>query len=102
MSAASGKTPNYGSIILPTSAGPMELRGVANPRALVDVIIDTQNDYQSARKAPADVPIKDNTLRQVIEDLAKPTIIAPPTSPDPSPGQAFWSRQRASLVGHCA
>ena len=76
---------NYGSIILPTSAGPMELRGVANPRALVDVIIETQSDYQSARKAPADVPIKDNTLRQVIEDLAKPTIIAPPASPDPAP-----------------
>jgi membrane protein YdbS with pleckstrin-like domain len=76
---------NYGDIFLPTSAGPLEVRGIANPRAVVDIILDGLNQYNAARKAPADVPIKDETLRQVIEDLAKPTIIAPPPSPDPPP-----------------
>lgn len=76
---------NYGDVILPTSAGPLELRGIDDPRTVVDAILDAQNHYNAARKAPDDVPVKDNTLRQVIEDLAKPTIIAPPPSPDPPP-----------------
>lgn len=77
---------DFGDIIMPTSAGPLEVRGIANPRATVDTIVDAQNQYNVARKSSAaDVPIKDSTLRQVIEDLAKPTVIAPPPSPDPSP-----------------
>ncbi len=76
---------NYGDIIMPTSAGPLEVRGIADTRTVVDTILEAQNQYNAARKAPADVPIKDDTMRQVIEDLAKPTIIAPPPSPDPPP-----------------
>jgi membrane protein YdbS with pleckstrin-like domain len=76
---------NYGDIIMPTSAGPLEVRGIANPRTTVDAILETQQQYNAARKAPADVPIKDETLRRVIEDLAKPTVIAAPPSPDPPP-----------------
>ncbi len=76
---------NYGDIILPTSAGPLEIRGIPDTRTVVDTILEAQNQYTAARKAPEDVPIKDDTLRQVIEDLAKPTIIAPPPSPDPPP-----------------
>ncbi len=80
---------DYGDIIMPTSAGPLEVRGITHPRATVDTILEALNDYNAARKAPADVPIKDDTLRQVIEDLAKPTVIAPPPSPDPPPRSGF-------------
>lgn len=81
---------NYGDIILPTSAGPLELKGIANPRASVETIIEAQNEYMAARKSSTvDAPIKDDTLRQVIEDLAQPTIIAAPPSPDPAPRQGF-------------
>ncbi len=76
---------DYGDLVLPTSAGPFEIKRIANPRATVDTILDAQNQYNASRKASPDVPIKDNTLRQVIEDLAKPTVIAPPPSPDPAP-----------------
>jgi membrane protein YdbS with pleckstrin-like domain len=76
---------NYGDIILPTSAGPLEVRGIADTRTIVDTILESQSQYAAGHKAPAEVPIKDETLRQVIEDLAKPTVIAPPPSPDPPP-----------------
>lgn len=74
---------NYGDIIMPTSAGPLEVRGIASPRTTVDAILEAQQQYNASRKAPADVPVKDETLRRVIEDLAKPTVITPPPSPDP-------------------
>ena len=76
---------NYGDIIMPTSAGPLEVRGITNPRTTVDAILEAQQQYNASRKAPADVPIKDETMRRVIEDLAKPTVIASPSSPDPPP-----------------
>jgi membrane protein YdbS with pleckstrin-like domain len=76
---------DYGNIILPTSAGPLEVLGVRDPRTTVDAILEAQSQYNAARKAPPDAPIKDATLSKVIEELAKPTIIAPPPSPDPPP-----------------
>src|SRR5262249_43466306 len=76
---------DYGDISLPTSAGPFEIRGIADPRATVDIILDAQMQYNAGRKAPDDVPVKDGMLRQIIEDLAKPTVITPSPSPDPAP-----------------
>jgi membrane protein YdbS with pleckstrin-like domain len=76
---------NYGDIILPTSAGPLEVRGVSNPRTVIDQILDDLSQYNAARKGPPEEPVKDETMRKVIEDLGKPTVIAPPPSPDPPP-----------------
>jgi|SRR5579859_771067 len=76
---------NYGDIIVPTAAGPLNITGVANPRDVADAIQEGLNQYNAGRKAPTDIPVKDETLRQVIEDLAKPTVITPPPSPDPPP-----------------
>lgn len=76
---------DYGDVILPTSAGPIQLIGIANPRAIVEQVIEAIGQYNATRKAPADVTIKDETLRMVIDELAKPTVIAPPPSPDPAP-----------------
>ncbi len=76
---------DYGDIVIPTAAERIALPGIANPRALVDKIIEAQQQYNASRKAPADTPIQDETLRKVIEELAKPTVIPPPPSPDPAP-----------------
>lgn len=76
---------DYGNIIMPTASGPFEFKGIGNPRSTVDAIIEAQTQYNVARKAPPDAPIKDETLRKVIEELAKPTVIVPPPSPDPPP-----------------
>ena len=76
---------NYGDVLIPTSAGTIELRGIAHPGSISDEVLEAQNQYNATRKAPADVPIKDATLSHVIEDLAKPTAIPVPPSPDPPP-----------------
>ena len=76
---------DYGDIVLPTSAGPIQLFGIAHPRAIVDQVIETQGQYNTAHKTPDAAPVKDGTLRQVIDELAKPTVIPAPPSPDPSP-----------------
>lgn len=76
---------NYGDVFIPTSAGTLELRGIANPGTITDMVLEAQNQYNATRKAPADVPIKDATLGNVIEELAKPTVIPSPPSPDPPP-----------------
>ncbi len=76
---------DYGDVLIPTSAGVIELKGIANPRSIIDTILEAQSQYNAARKAPPDEPIKDPTLKRVIEDLAKPTVITPPPSPDPPP-----------------
>ncbi len=76
---------DFGNIVIPTAAGPIQLTNVANPRIAVDQIIEAQSHYGASLKAPADTQIKDETLRKVVDELAKPIVVAVPESPDPPP-----------------
>ena len=76
---------DFGNIIIPTAAGPIQLTSVAHPRSIVEQIIEAQSQYHASIKAPAETPIKDAILRKVIEDLAKPVAVTVPESPDPAP-----------------
>lgn len=76
---------NYGDITIITAAGTIVFEGIASPRVIVDQIQEALREYQASRKAPEAVTIKDETMRRVIENLAKPTVIPRPPSPDPEP-----------------
>lgn len=76
---------DFGDVILPTSAGPIQLTGIAHPRTIVDEVIEAMGQYNTSHKAAPDANVKDETLRKVIDELAKPTVIAAPPSPDPAP-----------------
>jgi membrane protein YdbS with pleckstrin-like domain len=76
---------NYGDVTIITAAGPIVFAGIANPRIIVDQLQEAQHDYQASRRPAEAAVIKDETMRRVIENLAKPTVIPPPPSPDPPP-----------------